>query len=496
MKANLFSVLYESFTLEEREKFRLFLHSPYFNKSGTAIRLFEIHATHGGEEMNRENVWANLYPDKALAENQLRKHYSDLHRLAREFMAVEEFAKSGRSQSLNRLKRHIRSLSPDRLRKELDAARKELMADASDYPDSDCYWHASKLDEFEYYLNAHERKAVPNLNQAVKSLDAAYLLSKLKFLCEIASFRNVFHFEQDFALESEVVLLASKPPFSAYLLIGIYLQVYHLFESHHQFTHQGGLAQSALLSDFDRLLVVLGQRYASIALEELQTIENYLQNICIRRIALSDHPFEEKLDQLYEFRLASGSIFVNGWLRTEDYKNRVSLLLKLKRFEQAWEFIHAYSEKILPEFRTVAVQFNLGSYYFYSGDYGKMRRALVVVLNQDAFYLLDSKALMIKAYFLEQEIDALKLQLESLKAYLWRNTRLPSARILIHKNRYRFFEKLYRLMESKVRKTPRIEKLRAEIMACQPLLDQEFLLDLLGRWQAGAGNVQPRPADL
>lgn len=443
--------------------------------------------------MNREMVWANLYPDKAMAENQLRKHYSDLHRLAKEFIAMEDFTKSSRDQSVNRMRRYIRSLLPDRLRKELGEARKEFIAHASEYPDADCYWHSAKLDEFEYYLSAHERKGVPNLNQAVRSLDAAYLLSKLKFLCEIASFRNVFQFEHDFVLESEVVSLASKPPFSSYLLIKIYLQIYHLLERHHPPTHQGDHAPQALLNDFDRLLDVLGQRYSSIALEELQMIQNYLQNICIRRIALSDHPFEERLDQLYEFRLASGSIFVNGWLRTEDYKNRVSLLLKLKRFEQAWEFIHTYSEKILPEFRAVAMHFNLGSYYFYIGDYGKMRKELVVVLNQDAFYLLDSKALMIKAYFLEQDMDALKLQLESLKAYLWRNTRLPSSRVLIHKNRYRFFEKLYRLMESKVHKTPRIEKLRVEIMACRPMLDQQFLLDLLGRWQAGAGVIQTQP---
>jgi hypothetical protein len=483
MKANLFSTLFENFTLEERQKFRLFLISPYFNKSGPVTRLFEIHAAHQGEMYDHEIIWGLLYPGKQFAANQLRKHYSDLHQLARKFLMVEELSNSARTSSLLLLKRFRSTISPARLRREIAYAQDEFTHDAPEYPDIDSYSYASQLHAYSYFLDVHERKVVPSLGQAITSLDAAFLLSKLKFLCEISSIRNVFQYEFEFLFESEILEAAAKPPFSEYLLIKIFLRILGLFRGHHQHTAKQAQGSPKLSQDYDRLVEIVTQSYSKISMDELQTIQNFLQNFCIQRIASADQAYEEKLNALYEFRLENGSIFINGWLRAEDYKNRTSLLLKLKQFPQAQDFIQKYAERVLPEFRENAKHFNLGNYFYHMGDFSKMRKELIVILNHDTFYLLDSKALMIKAYFLEQDIDALKLQLDSLKTYLRRNSKLPSDRISRHVNRYRFFEKFFRLLEKKVPRPERLEKLRDEIEACHPLLDRHFFLELLEKWK-------------
>ena len=149
-------------------------------------------------------------------------------------------------------------------------------------------------------------------------------------------------------------------------------------------------------------------------------IYTFALNYCIRKINLGEAVFYQELFELYQYVLAKNYIFDDGKLPAWDYKNIVTLGLRLKEFAWVEQFLYDYNSRLLDDFKENALNYNLAKLNFAKGNFDKVLDFLQIVEYQDIFYTLDSKVLLIKTYFELSEWTATDSQLESFRIFLVR----------------------------------------------------------------------------
>lgn len=88
-------VVLKTFTKDEIKSFNDFVRSPFFNNETVLIKLADYlqkhHPTYNSPQIEKEKVFAFLYPGKKYNDGLMRNIISDLLRLAEEFLAVTGF---------------------------------------------------------------------------------------------------------------------------------------------------------------------------------------------------------------------------------------------------------------------------------------------------------------------------------------------------------------------------------------------------------------------
>jgi vacuolar-type H+-ATPase subunit I/STV1 len=135
----------------------------------------------------------------------------------------------------------------------------------------------------------------------------------------------------------------------------------------------------------------------------------------------------------------------DGWLTEWRYKNLVTVGCRLKDFEWTENFIHEFKPKLNKNVRENAFNYNL-AYFYYAVD--KMDEALEILNNvkfTDMVYILDSRGLILRIYFDQDEEDPMAYQIESFQSYLKRNKSVSESVRKRYTNLLRYLRKLSRI---------------------------------------------------
>lgn len=162
LKSTAISIL-KSFTKEEIIKFDDFLKSPYFNKKSAVPLLFSAIRKHypelSSQELEKEKLWAKLYPGKEYNYGVMKNLIHDLTKLAELFITQEEY----RQNEIQEFKNLYVGLSKRKLRNVLDGKNVQVFKKLSDIKKessltiNDFYIQLSKINETwlwnEYIVN-------------------------------------------------------------------------------------------------------------------------------------------------------------------------------------------------------------------------------------------------------------------------------------------------------------------------------------------------------
>ncbi len=95
MKRLLLIQILKSFTRDEIIKFDEFLRSPLYNKKPNAIRFFQVLKTHApdyrDDNVRKENIWKQLYPDKSFNGGVFKNLVLDLTKFSEKFIELMQF---------------------------------------------------------------------------------------------------------------------------------------------------------------------------------------------------------------------------------------------------------------------------------------------------------------------------------------------------------------------------------------------------------------------
>lgn len=328
-----------------------------------------------------------------------------------------------------------------------------------------------------------ERFSQENFNQLEQELDRFYFISKLKLLCERANRKNVSAF---YISESDTDLLklisrqieASQASKST----EIYFHIFNMLslngeaaEEHFGFVRRQWVQLSAASDSLN---------------EDLWNIFNYCLNFCIGKVNQGEPAYYSTLFEMYLSGLDSGAILVDGHLPVWHYKNITTTAVKLiKRgtnlVDLDWlgKFIEEQKGLVQENHRETIFQYNRAYLAFAKNDF---RQASLILLQDsdfpDEFIKPDSRWLLLKCYYEQQNWDPLVALLLSFRKYLNRNRFLSPGRIESHKKRLKYLKKLIDLPAGPSRAATSLEQ---SIEADEKLPDRDWFLRKISEIEGG-----------
>jgi len=156
-------------------------------------------------------------------------------------------------------------------------------------------------------------------------------------------------------------------------------------------------------------------------LQQLREIYQYAMNYCIKKINKGNINYFKTLFELYKIILPKEILMPEKSLPQFDYKNIVTIALRMKELAWAKKFIEEYKPYLRKEERENAYIYNLAHWHFHSREYSKTLSLFQRVQFTDVYYQLDTRSIVLKTYFEQDDTDAFFYHASAFRTYIRRN---------------------------------------------------------------------------
>lgn len=421
--------------VRERERFRLFVQSPYFNQHEKTTRLLEIimeQPDMAAADFDRQQVFARLFPGEPFDEQQLFNVMSYLKKLHHRFLAFEKFEEDDLEEELLTLEAAFTQNQFDLLKNRSKQIEKKLSKYA--YQDSRFlmanYRHSNVLG---YYSSHYEDRSNPELLQRMLNyLDRYYLLEKLKHACHLtANNMNVnAHFDLSFFDALLDYYRTNRDKFTDDRGVELYYTIYMSLKEANEPEH------------YQRLKKLLIDELEYFGLTQQRDLFISANNYCISRINQGEASYQPELFQLYKQGLKTGLILENDLLTEWNFKNITALGCLLKEYEWTEEFIEEYRDKLPVHRRENAYNYNLAHLFYSKKMYKDAQRVLLLVQFSDVKYHLSANTLLLRIYYESGDTEALLSLIDTFRIYIIRNRKMTVEQKRGFTNFLRFAKKL------------------------------------------------------
>lgn len=462
----------------EIRRLTTYVRSPYVNQHQQVIGLMEvlqeIHPGFTEKSLNRSEIGRRVFGNESYREQQLSDLMTYLIRLVFDFLAQEQYDQDSFQKRLY-LGQAYRQRGMDAFnQKHLSRSQPSLSDTHRPQAHFEQYlWEQERV----LHLSDHKaRTKDQTFQRMVGHFDTYYLMMKLRYGCEMLNRSRVQSQEFDLGLLYLVLDFVAEnvAKWPEEPLIEAYYRICRMLQEE---------AQPDLFFAADQFIRL---RYEELPTDLLRDLCAYLLNYCIRSINTGDLSFQVILFEQYQWQLATNVILEGKWLSPWDYKNIVSLGLKMDKFDWTHTFIESYKVRLKVNFRANAYRYNLAVLYYAQQVYGKALGLLQDVEFEDVFYQIGSKAILLKTYYETEDFEALFYLADAAEAYFRRNREIPTYQKEIYLNFIRFLRKLthlhirlrstYRLVEKR-----QVESLRKRIETKQKVAQMDWLLRKVDR---------------
>lgn len=462
---------------KDRDKFKLFVDSPYFNHHQKTKELLEIILQEiEGErkkKLGREQLFKQLFPRESYDDNEQQLHnvMSYLKKLFHRFLAVEQFEKEEAEEQLYTIEHAKHANQIDLMKNRARQLEKKL--DKAAYKDSKYHYLSYRLNNLMgfYKGNYEDRSSSVFFQNMLDHFDRYYLIEKLKNCCHLLANSMIVNTRYDFGifeallkfLSDEPELLEQEPTVNLYYTI-----VMTLLDEQDP-------------SNYQKLKQILnGNDIKELSHDDVGNLYTFAYNYCIRMINQGKRAYQRELFELYKEAVKKEFIIKDNNLSEWDYKNIVTLGCKLKEFEWTEKFIYAYKDKLPDEQRENAFSYNLGNLYYNKKQYNEAIDQLNQTRFTDVKYHLNTNFLMLRTYYDQQDTVALLSLIETFRVYVVRNKKMTNDEKRGYTNFLRFAKKLALLRQEPLGKKERIKKmdeLHKKIEQSENVINKYWLLE-------------------
>ena len=343
---------------EEMRAFLLFLKSPYFNKSKTLLRLFEVIKAHhphfNAPRFTKENIYKKLGIDGPFNEKFITDRSSDLSKLVETFMAVHQIKKDEQIRG-QLLRKSLRQYQLDHY---FISESKKAITELEHNPSID-WRQARRLWDLKYDLFIHPqtKKWKTKKDEAVEMihhLDESYIILKLRYGFHHRTWGNIFKHAEEGLFLKEIIAHVQT---SSHPVIKLYLLLLSTFESPdiekawkkaYKF-YQKNLAKFSPEDQLAGLLGLINRGY---------------------KIALAGKPSFHKTNlKLFKLGLEKKILLPGGRLPGQTFKNIVLLGSVTKNFDWTKKFIKQYQPVLPPGHNPNLIHLSNAYLAFYSKKY-------------------------------------------------------------------------------------------------------------------------------
>jgi hypothetical protein len=288
-------------------------------------------------------------------------------------------------------------------------------------------------------------------------LDAYYCSKKLQFCCEVINRKSLLSAATELPFLDDLVKQSGR-----LLHIPAVSMYYHILQ---MLTHPDDE------SNFSRVMETTLAHGHLFHARELSSCYAYLKNYCIRRMNTGDQRYAAVLFGIYKSYLSSPELIRTGYLSQFEFKNIVSLSLRLKEYDWCRDFIRKYSYHLAPGEKQNAVTYNTAYFHFMKGNFRQAIRMLREVTFSDVVYQLDARVILLKSYYELNDQDAFFYHASAFRLFLLRNRYISDFQKNLNRNLIRYLTRMIRDQYSGVKVT----RLKSEIANAKDVADIRWL---------------------
>lgn len=470
LRSKLLSLL-DSFSNTQLSKFDQFVSSPYFNEHENLLKLYQYlyknlsdnKLYHSAKQLDKEVVWANLYENKPFNDAHLRGLASSLLQLAYQFIHAEschEDPLKGRVAVMERLKAPSMDKHFSGLARQFTRMKEQQPEEGSTQFHQLYYFH--RLHHQQIEETGQKQTDFKPLETADRYLDAYYYLEKLKHYCDALGYRNFVASQPEISLPKGFWDMLEGAKLIDFPLINAYVLVAKMLEKPEQ--------ENA----FWQLKELLFNNYKRFTQDDQLTLFIHLTNYCINnKINAGQANFYPALFEVYQQAIETGIFYQNGRLQPQDYKNIITVGLRVEAFNWVETFIQENTHMLPEENQENALTYNLAKVYFFQKEYEKVIEKLREVEYNDLVYALGSKLMLLRTYYELGEFIALDSLIDSFRIYLRRNQKISRDMKQQYMNVLRFVKQLSKVAP---RDQSALQKIQQKVELCNALAAKQWVL--------------------
>jgi hypothetical protein len=443
--------------MAERSMLLDYLDSPFFNKRKELPLLCRELLE---ENPLPENELYEKICGKVYEEQKLRYLLSDLNLLIEDFLVQRKW----KQEDTLKKQRLVESLLEKKLLRYVPSHLQELISSAERQPmqDSDYLGIRLQLEETALrFASSYDNRSIDTRLQTLSdSIDTYYFAKKLKYACEMLNRSNVLQVQYNIPFIEEIKAFLPGTDFLKTPVVAIY---FHILNS---------LVEPGEEQHYKQLKETLINNKNSFSSDELRDMFTFAQNYCIRQLNLGKAFYLEELFANYEFLLEEKILTSKQQLSQFDFKNIVTIALRLHKYDWTRQFITRYLSYLPENDRKNAEVYNLSRLYYSNGDPRKARKLMQDVEFTDIYYHLDGRALLVKIYYDTNAFESLMPLLTSFGNYLKRNKKVSAYQRLTYQN---FLKLVLQMFNYKMFDKGKIEQIQAALTEPRQIADINWL---------------------
>ncbi len=464
--------LFTSLSTKEVKKLAQFLQSPYFTRSRQIIKIFQYlkkhHHTLPPKSIELRKVHNSIFSKETFNAKRIRDLLSDLSILIEQFLILQKI--QGDKIRTSQLKMEV--FEERSLYNLFEKEGRELNNKLENRKTKDATFHLDlmRLNEQQYLHPETEPLHVgqTNITNIMKNLDSFYILSKMRYACELISRSKTLQEDHDnVLLLDEVRKLAVNYNKGENKLIEIYRMLIDL-----------------LLNESYDLFKILKQ-YFYKALDLINEVEKraifqYLVNHSTRQINIGKEQYKLELFNLYKTGLPLGFCFLNNKISHITFVNIVVTSSGVHKFKWTKDFMEQYQTNLNERIRDNTINFAKAMILFNKGRYFDILSLLDEVEPITDWYKLWIRSLKLRTLY---EIalsnmtysSVLENFLQSFEKYIRKNNTFSEASNRPYLN---YISIVKKLKKQEHRITDKIKaKLIKEVIEKDQLIARAWLLE-------------------
>ncbi len=455
----------------EGNAFKEYLHSPYFKMLPETEKLYEFLRQNLKNKLdfNKAHAFKHLHKNKRYSDKQMRYLVSDLTKHLEYFYTlrfVDSNITSLHLLSLKALAKKDLNKSWSFIHQEINRINKPGNADTLLLN-----FQVADIEE-DYLSSTQSRKRKPNYEELLQNLDAFYVVKKLQLACEVINYQNILKSDLEINLLDEIKLLAQRKQFKDFPALQIY---YNILLS---------LTEPDEQKHFLKAKEMIIKHELLFPAKELDNLFIYLKNYCVKKLNQGSQEYLQELFGLYKVILTNKKLMNYAYLSQFEFKNMVSISMRLNEKDWCSHFIKNYIGYLAPAERKNALDYNMAYQYFSNGDFKNAIRKLVDVEFTDLVYQLDSRVILLKCYYELGDEEVFFYHASAFRLFLLRNRYISEYQRTINRNLIKYLTALVRAGKSK----PKITRIAENLEKEKNVADLKWLIEKIKIKQAGTGR--------
>jgi len=406
--------LLKSFSKKELKEFLLFVKSPYFNNEKVLTVLSEIiYDSFPAFDKTKEEVFSALYPGKKFNDPLSRNIYSDLLRLAEEFLSIKNY----RADKIKFSRGLLSELSSRNITDRFLKQKKIItdMLSKVEIKDGEYYHSLYDLEsEHKSFVTRNKDlyiKMDDFAEEIIEQLVIFFLIKITYYNAETINRKKIIHDSgAELKYENEIESILQK---SKHLLEIPYIKVfYYLYK----------IVKDESEEHFHLLKEFAGKDLNRISEKDWQSIFTVLGNYSYIKVLSGDLKFIKDQFEISRTSIEKGvHMRSHGFIRHIQFMNVVITGLDIGKGKWIEEFIEKYSGELKDEFRIPTQRFCRALIFYNKKNYENALGELALVETEDFSFKQQIKSLYLKIYFDVNEPESFYFHFDSYKHFIRKN---------------------------------------------------------------------------